>query len=126
MDLDFVGVLCEGVLLSSWDFALTSALGGNCMAPSSAKFRASESKSGRSDNLFCGAYMLSSSGRYRLVEGRRVTAVWGLDIIGLEEDLFRVEKLARSDALHARVRPWFIIFERCDGGGRGGVAGIWS
>lgn len=46
--------------------------------------------------------------------------------MGLEDDLFRIEKLARSDALLARVRPWFIILERWEGGCRGGVAGIWS
>ena len=56
MDLDFFGVRCEGVLRnSSCDRDLTSALGGNWMAPSSVKFTASESNSGRSDSRFCGA-----------------------------------------------------------------------
>jgi hypothetical protein len=124
IDLDLFGVRCEGVLRNSCDLARTNALGGNCIAPSSVKFTASESKSGRSESLFCGAYMLSSSGRYLRVEGIRATTGSGLDITGLEEHLFRTEKLARSDAFDARDRPWFIIFERCDGGGRGGVAGI--
>lgn len=127
IDLDLLGVRCEGVLpnSNSCDLARTNALGGNCIAPSSVKFTASESKSGRSESLFCGAYMLSSSGRYRRrVEGIRSTTGSGLDIIGLEEHLFRTEKLARSDAFDARDRPWFIIFERWDGGGKGGVAGI--
>jgi hypothetical protein len=126
MDFDFEGVRCEGVRLKSWDLARTTARGGSWMAPSSAKLKASESKSGRSDNLFRGAYMLSSSGRYRLVEGRRVTAAWGLDIMGREEARLRIEKLAREEALQARVRPWVTILERWEAGGRVGVAGIGS
>ncbi len=50
----------------------------------------------------------------------------GLDIVGLEEDLFLIEKLARSDARDARFLPWDIIFDRCDGAGGTGVAGIRS
>jgi hypothetical protein len=39
------------------------------------------------------------------------------------EDLFRIERLARSDARDAKVLPEDIILERWDGGGVG-VAGI--